>query len=115
MKRFFASAVLLSVLSVPAFAASNSQTITIPDTVKVGSTQLPAGDYKISWTGAGASAQVTIAKNGIAPVTLQAKVVEQKNEHSGVTTNAVGGSNVLQAIQLNHVSLIVEGPEAAGQ
>ena len=114
MKRFFLFAILL-LITIPVFAANNSQTVTFADTVKIGSTQLPAGEYKVSWTGSGDNVQVTIAKKGFAPVTVQAKVVEQKHAQSSVTTSAVGGANVLQEIQLNHVSLIVEGEPTSGQ
>jgi len=114
MKHAFSIALIVALLSIPAFAADNSQTVTFHDPVKVGSSQLPAGDYKISWTGTGSSVQVTISKKGVAPVTLPAKLVEQKHNRSGVTTNAVNGSNVLQTILLSHVSLIVGGPEAGG-
>lgn len=115
MRRLIASAFLATFLSIPALAASNSQTVTFPDAVKAGGTQLSAGEYKVTWTGTGSNVQVTIARKGMAPVTLQAKVVDQKHEHNGVTTNAAGGANVLQTINLSRVSLVLEGPEAAGQ
>jgi len=50
MKRFFGFALLIASLSVPAFAAKNSQNVTFTDAIRVGSTQLPAGDYKVTWT-----------------------------------------------------------------
>jgi hypothetical protein len=115
MKRIFGSALILALVSVPALAASNSQSVTFPDTVKVAGSQLSAGEYKVSWTGNDANAQVTISKKGMTPVTLQAKVVDQKHDHNGVTTNAEGGANVLQVIQLSRVSLVIEGAQVAGQ
>ena len=115
MKRFFLSALIVALSSIPALAASNSQSVTFANTVKVGATELPAGDYKISWAGTGSSVQVTIEKKGTVPVTLQAKLVEQKHDRSSITTDTRGGSNILESIQLNRVSLVVEGPQAAGQ
>src|ERR1700761_1688146 len=105
MNRFFASALIVASLSVPAFAAKNSQTVTLTDPVKVGSTQLAAGSYKVSWTTNGAAAQVTIEQKGKAPVTVPAKIVESKNGHVAVLTNTVGGVAVLETIQLNNISL----------
>jgi len=106
MKRLFGSILICTIFAVPAFAAKNSQTVTIPTTVQVGSTALPAGDYKVTWTGSGDSAQVTIAKKGVAPVTAAAKVVEHKNDHSGIATGTQNGKQVLQTILLKDVNLV---------
>jgi hypothetical protein len=105
MKRFFGFVIVCTLLSVSALAASNSQTIKLTDAVQVGSTVLPAGDYKISWTGTGAGAQVTLLKKGLPPVTVPATVVEQKNNHTGISTDSQSGKNVLKSIILNNVSL----------
>jgi len=107
MKRFFGFALLCTVLSFPAFASSNSQTVSIPSAVQVGSTQLPAGDYKVTWTGTGANAQVTLAGSGVQPVTVPAKVVEEKNNHTGVITNTTGNKNVLEVLLLSKVRLVL--------
>ena len=106
MKRFLGFIFVCTLLAVPAFAAKNSQTVTIPDAVQVGSTVLPAGDYKVSWIASGATAQVTLAKKGITPVTVSAQVVEQKNSHSGVSINTEGGKGVLKTILLSNVNLV---------
>ena len=53
MKRFLGYAAVLALLSAPAFAAKNSETINISEPVTVGATQLPAADYKVTWTGTG--------------------------------------------------------------
>jgi len=107
MKRIFGFVLALTFLSIPAFAASNSQTVSLPTAVQVGSTQLPAGDYKVTWTGTGDGVQVTLAKKGVQPVTVSAKVVEQKHDHTGVTTNAIGGKDVLTVIFLSKVSVVL--------
>jgi hypothetical protein len=112
MKRYFSYAVLLVLLSVPAFAGSNSQSISIPSAVTVGSVQLPAGDYKVNWTGAGPDVQVTLTRNGKSVVTTSAKVVAERNTYIGVGTQAQGSVNVLQTIQLSNVSLVLEAPAA---
>jgi hypothetical protein len=105
MKRFIGFVIVCTLLSVSALAASNSQTIKFADSVQVGSTVLPAGDYKVSWTGTGASAQVTLLKKGVPPVTVPATVVEQKNNHTGISTEAKGDKEVLKSIILSNVSL----------
>jgi hypothetical protein len=105
MKRFIGFAIVCTLLSVSALAASNSQTIKFADAVQVGSTVLPAGDYKVSWTGTGASAKVTLEKKGIPSVTVPATVVEQKNNHTGISTDSQSGKAVLKSIILKNASL----------
>lgn len=111
MKRFFGYAFLLASLSIPALAAKNSQNITLSDTVKVGSTQLSAGDYKVSWTGTAPEVQVTIAAKGKTSVTVPAKLVDAKNGYVGLQTNTENGVRVLQAIHLDNANLVLTGGE----
>jgi hypothetical protein len=106
MKRFLGFIFVCSLLAVPSFAAKNSQTVMIPSAVQVGSTALPAGEYKVTWTGSGATAQVTLAQKDLAPVTVPVKIVEQKNNHNGVSINTEGGKGVLKAILLSNISLV---------
>ena len=114
MKRFIGYALMLALATAPAFAAKNSQSLTLAQTVKVGSTELPAGDCKVSWTGTGDSAQVTLAENG-KTVTIPAKVVAEKHDHKGYVVNRVDGKDQLQSIQLSNVSLQLEASTASGQ
>lgn len=115
MKRFFGFAIILAMFSVPAFAAKNSDTVSLPNSVKVGSTQLPAGDYKLTWTGTGSNVEMTLAQKGKATVTVPAKVVEAKNGHVGLTTNTVNGVEVLETIQLNKLDLVIVNASASGE
>lgn len=118
MKRFLGFAVILSSLSIPAFAAKNSQNITIADTVTVGSTKLPAGDYKISWTGDAPNVQVTLEqKDANKPVTatLPAKLVAAKHDRTQLTTDNRSGVNTLVNVQLKDVTLSFAGAPVSGQ
>jgi len=107
MKRFFGFALVCALLSFPAFASGNSQTVSIPSTVQVGSTQLPAGNYKVTWTGTGANVQVTLAGGGVQPVTVPAKIVEEKHNQTGVVTNTIGGKDILEELLLSKVGLVL--------
>jgi curli biogenesis system outer membrane secretion channel CsgG len=118
MKRLFACAFVLALASIPAFAAKNSQSVTVPEAVSVGSTQLPAGQYKVTWTGSGSSVQVTFKQQDVrtpATATVQAKLVSQNHDHAAVTINSQGGVNSIEQIQLNHVSLLLGSGPAPGQ
>jgi hypothetical protein len=114
MKRFFGIALMLVLVSAPAFASNKPATVNFAGAVKIGSTQLPAGDYKLTWTGTGSDVQVTLTHNDKAVVTFPAKAVEGKYSPE-VTTNTQGGVDVLESIQLNNVILTVQGASQSGQ
>jgi hypothetical protein len=114
MKRFLGYAAILALVSVPAFAAKNSENVTIAHDVTVGTTQLPAAQYKVTWTGTGSNAQVTLA-HGKSVVTVPAKVTEQKNGMVSVQTDNKSGTLMLQGINLSNVSVEFTSAPASGQ
>jgi hypothetical protein len=115
VKRFFGYAIILASLSIPAFAAKNAADVTISTPVKVGTTQLPTGQYKVTWTGTGSAVQVTIAAKGKPTVTVPAKAVEEKNGHVAVLVNKVSGVDVLESIQLDKLTLQIAGATGSGE
>ena len=114
MKRFFGIALTLVLFAAPAFASKKPPTVTIPATVQVGSTQLPAGDYKLTLTGSGSNVQVTLSQNEKAVVTFPAKAIGAKN-NAGVETHAQGNVEVLDTIQLSNLTLVLQGAPHSGQ
>jgi hypothetical protein len=74
MKRF---GVGLLALAIPfaAYAAKNSQTVDFSQSVQVGSTTVPAGPVKVTWTGTGSAATLTVAAHGKNPITVPAEIV----------------------------------------
>ena len=115
MKQFFALAFVLVLVSTPAFAGKRSPTISIPEAVQVGSTKLPAGDYKLEMTGSEPNVQVTLTQNQKPVVTFSAKAVDGKYL-PGVSTDSASGKLVLESIQLDHVALLLDGvSHSAGQ
>ncbi len=114
MKRFLGFAAMLALLSAPAFAASNSGKVTIAAPVTVGPTQLPAANYKVTWTGTGTNAQVTL-NNGKSTYTLPAKVVEQKNGQNSILTKSENGTTVLETINLSNVTVTFTSAPSSGQ
>ena len=107
MKRFFGYALMVAMLAIPAFAAKNSKKVTLTADVKVGSTELKAGDYVVTWTGDGKDVQVTIAQKRGATVTVPATVVEAKNDHVGALIVTLNGSNTLKTILLDDRNLVL--------
>lgn len=118
MKGLFGCVLVLACLAVPAFAASHSQSVMVPEAITVAGTQLPAGHYKVSWTGSGSDVQVTLKQEGVhtpATATTSAKLVDQNNSRSAVLINRQGGVNILEQIQLNHVNLVLSPGPSSGQ
>jgi hypothetical protein len=106
MKRFFVSAVMLALLSTPAFAGKNSQTVTVTTALKAGSTTLPPGDYDLTWTGSGPDTQVTFMQRKKVVVTLAAKLIEETNKNEELDIDTQSGVNVLKSIHTRSVTLI---------
>ena len=118
MKRLLYTAAILALVSVPAFAAKNSQSVTLPEAVTVGSTVLPAGDYKVTWTGTGSDVQVTLIekdKFSPKPVTVAAKAVDATVSQNGFTVDRQGNVNTLQTLQLGKTTLVFNAAPANGQ
>jgi len=107
-------ALALSAAEPKAFAAKNSEKITILSPVTVGTTQLPAAEYKVTWNETGSNAQVTL-KHGKSVVTLPAKVVEQKHDAITLLTDDKGEASILLGIDLSKVSVDFESSPASGE
>jgi hypothetical protein len=107
MKRFFVSVMMVALLSAPAFAGKNSQTVAVPSAVKAGSTTLVPGDYNVTWTGSGPDVQVTFAQGKKVIVTLPAKLVEESNRNNAeLDTDSQTGVAVLRAIRTRNMTLL---------
>lgn len=114
MKRLSGYALMLALAVAPAMAAKNSQSFNLAQNVKVGTSDIPAGDVKVSWTGTGDAVQVTLLSSGKS-VTVPAKLVSEKNGHKGYVVKNNGGVDELQTIQLNNLSLQLQSGTSAGQ
>jgi len=117
MKRFASLIVLSTLIAVTALAADGgSGKIRLDTAVKVGTTELPAGDYKVKWTGSGANAQVTMTQ-GKTTVTAPAQVVEARRNNDAFSTKSENGSRVLTEIQFKNQTLVFQNPptQVAGQ
>ncbi|HKF48212.1 MAG TPA: hypothetical protein VKB38_12700 [Terracidiphilus sp.] len=114
MKRFLLCAAMLALVSASAFAAKNSDKITIGRTVTVGTTQLPAADYKVTWSGTGSDAQVTLT-HGKSVVTLPAKVTEHKNNVNSLVLVDKDGSTSLIGMDLGNVTVEFTPSPSSGQ
>ena len=75
-RKFVVLSALLLTLAIGSYAAEkNSQNITFYDPVKVGSTTLPAGEYKVVWDGTGDNVQVSFLQGKKTLATAPAKLI----------------------------------------
>jgi len=114
MKLFFAFTLMIVAASVPAFAGTKPQTVSLPEAVEVGSTVVPAGDYALNITGTGSSVQATLTQGKKTVASFSARSVPSKADR-GVTTDGSGKVPVLVAIQIKDVNLVLEDTKVAGQ
>ena len=99
-------------MAVAALAAdTGSGTVSLDSAVKVGSTNVPAGSYKVTWTGNGDNAQVTL-KQGTYSVTTPAQVVDAKHSQNAFATKTENGARVLTEIQFKDKTLLLHDSTA---
>jgi hypothetical protein len=115
MKSFLRLSLLACLAVAPAYAAKNSEVVNFATPVKVGSTQFAPGSVTVTWTGTGSNAQLTLVQKGVSPITVPAKLVEEKHERPTVTTDSRTGVAVLETIELKHIKLSVESATSSGQ
>ena len=84
--------------------------------MKVGATELPAGNYKVTWTGSGASTEVTLTQ-GKTKATAPAQLVEVNRKNDAVSTRSENGERVLMEIQFRKQTLVLQNTSGsvAGQ
>ena len=117
MKRFLSLFILSMAVALTAFAADASKSVHFDSAVKVGSTELPAGDYKVTWSGSGDNAQVTFKQGKNVATTTTAQVLEVRHTNNAVATRNENGSQVHTQIQFQDKTLVLhDAPsQVAGQ
>jgi hypothetical protein len=101
---------LLSMLSsVTLPAANDSQTFYLATAARVGSVRLPRGICEVTWTGvSGPRVQLTIRTEDKETVTVPARMVEGRQDRTGVITSVVNGVTYLQELHTNNDKFIFQ-------
>jgi len=108
MRRFATMIALSTLIATAAFAAEGGSGKIRPDgAVKAGTTELPGGGYKVTWTGSGSSTGVTPTQ-GKAKVTLPAPVVQARRKSDAASARCEIDSRVLTEIQFQKETLVLE-------
>ncbi len=113
MKNIVFLGIMIAVMAVPGFAInSDSAKVDFETPVRVGSNDLPAGEYKATWTGVGSEVQVSFAKGRKVIATSSAKLTVTTTSHTpkgvGVVTKQEGNTTVLLELTLPHLNLSFE-------
>jgi len=115
MKRLLLLFTLFTFMGVAAFAGENgSGKIHLDSAVKVGSVELPAGEYKVTWTGSGDNTQVTL-KQGKITATTTARLVDEQRRNDAIVTKSDNGSRVLTQIQFRDATLLINGTSSTSE
>jgi hypothetical protein len=108
-------AIMALVLSVGVFAKdSHSGSFVLSDTVRVGSTQLAPGNYKVEWNGPPNDVKIDIMKNGKIVATTQGKIqdLQKPSPYTAVMTKpAENNMKRLDGIEFGNrtEALVLEG------
>jgi hypothetical protein len=115
MKRIQALTLLLASLPLAAYAASkNTAHVALDSSVKVGTTDLPKGDYKVEWNGTEPNVQVTFI-NGKFSTTVPARLVQQHSDQEAQFTTTKDNTTLLTGLQLHNVTLQFGDAVRAGE
>lgn len=119
MRKVLGLVVICALFTTPMFASklfgNKGTTVYIPDLVTVASTQIAAGEYNVTYEGAGPDVKVTLLKSGKAPVVLNAKLVAGKNNGPSVTLVTVNGTRVLKQMDVKGGTLVFDETEVANK
>jgi|HubBroStandDraft_2_1064218.scaffolds.fasta_scaffold122168_2 hypothetical protein len=109
MRRILGVALLLMFSSVGLIAAKNSQTFYLSSDVRAGHDQLPRGICEVTWsTPSGSLVQLTIKTEDKKTVTIPARMVEGKQDRTGVITSIVNGVTYLDELHTKNAKFIFQ-------
>jgi hypothetical protein len=112
--KFMLGAAALVLLSVSGWASDKMKVnIQIYEAVHVGSTQLTPGEYKMTWTGTGTSAEVTFSQGKKVIATVPAQVAQVRSGYADPVLHTDSVSNTLTAVALPKTSFSFSNESAA--
>ena len=91
--------VLLALVSLSSWASDKMRgNIRLSNSVNVGSSQLPAGEYTIKWSGTGPSVEVTFVQAGKVTATVPAQLEDVRSGYQGLAVEIDNSTNMLTKI-----------------
>ena len=90
-------------------AAKGTQTIYLATPVRAGNAELPRGICEVSWNAAtGSRVQLTIKTEDDKTLTVSARMVEGKQEPTGVITSVINGVTYLQELHIKNARFVIQ-------
>jgi hypothetical protein len=109
MRRLRGFALLSILCSAPVMAAQNSQTFYLATRARAGNIQLPRGIYEVTWSAPAKSrVTLTIRTEDEKTFKILARVIEGKQDRTGVVTSVVDGVSYLQEIHTSNAKFILQ-------
>ena len=99
--KFTLSVIMLILVSMSGWASDRMKAnVRIFEAVKVGSAQLNAGEYTMSWTGSGSNTEVTFTQGRKVVATLAAQVTQVRSGYSEPVVETDTRDNTLTKVAL---------------
>jgi hypothetical protein len=104
--RFICATFALLLFSLSGWAGDKMRAnIQIYQTVRIGSTELAPGEYKMTWTQSESNAEVTFSRGKKVIATVPAHVTRERSQYQSPATRTDGVSNTLVAVSLPQLLL----------
>jgi hypothetical protein len=102
-------ALLLVVSSGVLMAAKNTQTIYLATPVRAGNAELPRGICEVSWNApSGSRVWLTLKTEDDKTLTVPARIVEGKQDTTGVVTSVKNGVPYLQELHTRNARFVIQ-------
>ena len=102
-------ALLVMLFSGTLMAATDAQTIYLATPVRAGNAELPRGICEVSWnTSAGSRVQLTIKTEDDKTLTVSARMVEGRQDTTGVVTSVTNGVTYLQELHIKNARFVIQ-------
>jgi len=109
MKYMRVLALLAMLFSGTLMAAMDTQTIYLATPVRAGNAELPRGICEVSWTAvSGSRVRLTIKTEDYKSFTVSARMVEGKQEPTGVVTSVINGVTYLQEFHARNARFVIQ-------
>jgi len=109
MRRTLRFAFLSILFSATVMAAQNSQTFYLPTAVRAGHIQLPRGIYEVTWSATSKlRVTLTIKTEDEKTFKIPSRVIEGKQDRTGVVTSVVDGVSYLQELHTSNAKFILQ-------
>ena len=102
-------ALLAMLFSGTLMAATDAQTIYLATPVRAGNADLPRGICEVSWNAAsGSRVRLTMKTEDDKSFTVSARMVEGKQETTGVVTSVINGVTYLQELHTKNARFVIQ-------